>query len=74
MNPTLRLPVAPFPTVCNAAVTGPPEKRYPLANRAIGGSVCTALLSRQFVCVTFRWDQTRTRRQSRIADILFELS
>jgi hypothetical protein len=27
------------------AVTGPPEKHYPLANRAIGGSVCTALLS-----------------------------
>jgi hypothetical protein len=26
------------------AVTGPPETRVPLANREIGGSVCTALL------------------------------
>lgn len=57
-----------------AAVTGPPEKCSPLPSRAIGGSVCTALLSRLFVCVTFRWDQTRTRRELSIVDIMFELS
>ena len=55
------------------AVTGPPEKRFPLANRAIGGSVCTAVLSRLFACVTFRWDRTRTRRVLSIVDILIEL-
>lgn len=42
-------------------------------SRSNAGPIPMALLSRLFVLVTVRWDQTRARRESSIVDILIEL-